>query len=358
MKKSMKIIAIVLALSVVLALAVGFVACNKGEKDEKPANTPADTQDSSSVVLSMDDIKGKTVACIGQGAVPGRTFEYILVQNGIEVITEGTPNANQVKIVWAADGAAANAALVNGSADFAVVGEPAATTFSNKFGYNAIMDLQSEYAKCDGNNGDTYPQAGIFVKHDLAKDMTFISQLFSALRANKTWVLENKASVTAYMQANLYQSANFPAASLERCALSAKSADTNEGARIIAFLSNIMPNVNWASEENVGKLATPDGTNTHNFTAETVLRFAAPEGTPALAIGHMVTDSPTISGATMQYAVVAPANIATEMASGSADIVIMPINAGANLIVNRGADYKLVGVAVDGSLFLIGNKNN
>ena len=61
----------------------------------------------------------------------------------------------------------------------------------------------------------------------------------------------------------------------------------------------------------------------------------------------------------MQYAVVAPALIQTEMRNKSADIVIMPINGGAKLIsqdVNNTIDYKLVSVAVEGSLFLVGNK--
>ena len=42
------------------------------------------------------------------------------------------------------------------------------------------------------------------------------------------------------------------------------------------------------------------------------------------------------------------------MQAGLSDLVIMPVNAGATLI-NKGADYKLVSVAVDGSLYLVGN---
>lgn len=345
MKKSIKLVSIVLALVLTVALASVFVACNKSTGEQE---TPVPRDDT---VIKIGDIKGKTVACIGNGAVPGLTFTYVVKNNGLEIITEGTPNENQVKIIWAADGAAANAAIVNGSADFAVVGEPAATALSAKFGYTRSMNIQDEYAKVNANNGSTYPQAGIFVKTSLAENEGFMTALFEALAASKKWVTENKADVTKYMQDNLYESAAFPPASIDRCAINAKRADAGEQARIIAFLRNIMPSVDWSA--NSAKLFVST-TATSALADGTSLRFAAPEGTPALTIGRLATDNLKLYGATMKYDVVAPINIATEMAAGKADIVIMPINAGSNLIVNKNADYKLVSVAVDGSLFMIG----
>ncbi len=346
MKKSIKLVSVVLALVLMLVLSVTFVACNKNGNEQETPVRPTDDN-----VIEIDDIKGKTVACIGNGAVPGLTFAYVVKNNGLELITEGTPNEYQVKVIWAADGAAANAALVNGSADFAVVGEPAATALSAKFGYMKSMNIQAEYAKVNENNGSTYPQAGIFVKTSLAENEGFMTALFDALAASKKWVSENKAEVTKYMQDNLYESAAFPAASIDRCAINAKRAGASEQARILAFLKNIMPSVDWnANSEKlfVGEMATSV------LADDTSLRFAAPEGTPALTIGRLATDNLTLYGAAMDYDVVAPINIATEMAAGKADIVIMPINAGANLIVNKNVAYKLVSVAVDGSLFMIG----
>ena len=81
----------------------------------------------------------------------------------------------------------------------------------------------------------------------------------------------------------------------------------------------------------------------------TELTFSGPEGTPALAMLRLVTDNEKIDGTKVNYKVVKPANIASEMASKSSDLVIMPVNAGANLI-RQGADYKRVSVAVDGRL--------
>lgn len=88
------------------------------------------------------------------------------------------------------------------------------------------------------------------------------------------------------------------------------------------------------------------------------VRFAAPEGSPALAMLRLPVDNPTIADKyNMEYAVVKPANIASEMASNKAQVVIMPVNAGANLI-RQGAEYTLVGIAVEGSLYMVGKTEN
>ena len=86
---------------------------------------------------------------------------------------------------------------------------------------------------------------------------------------------------------------------------------------------------------------------------EKTLRFTAPEGTPALAILRLPVDNKTIGENNIEYEIVSPSNIAAEMSAGKSDLVIMPVNAGATLI-KQGADYKLVSIAVDGSLYMIG----
>ena len=88
------------------------------------------------------------------------------------------------------------------------------------------------------------------------------------------------------------------------------------------------------------------------------LRVAAPEGTPALAICRLTTDNKTIAGKKMKYDVVNADNISAEMRYQKADIIIMPVNGGANIIRQSAeVNYKLVSVAVNGSLFMIGKKD-
>ena len=170
--------------------------------------------------ISIDDIKGKKVACIGQTGVPGLVFRYVLSANGIAIVDENTaPSENQVSVRYAADGTAAAQLLQGGQVDFMVVGEPAATAQSKRLKLNAEMNLQSEYAKASG--ASNYPQAGLFVSERLYSNEKFMNELFDALAASKTWVSGHKADVTSFAQTNLYESANFPAIAIDRCALNA-----------------------------------------------------------------------------------------------------------------------------------------
>lgn len=196
-----------------------------------------------STTLTIDDIKGKRIACIGQQGVPGLVFRYILKENNINIVDspKNVPE-NSVYVQYASDGTQARAAVENDSVDYAVVGEPAATTFKTK-GFNAQMDLQAEYKKVSGK--ETYPQAGIFVKSSLASDTAFMDALFAALKASKEWVKNNPQSVNDFMKANAYESAAFPKPSIAKCNVNAEKLTAEKKAEILAFLKNLAPGVNW-----------------------------------------------------------------------------------------------------------------
>lgn len=207
-------------------------------------------------VISIDDIKGKKIACIGQTGVPGLVFRYVLSANGIAIVDENTaPSENQVSVRYAADGAAAAQLLQGGQVDFMVVGEPAATAQSKRLKLNAEMNLQSEYAKASG--ASNYPQAGLFVSERLYSNEKFMNELFDALAASKTWVSGHKADVTSFAQTNLYESANFPAIAIERCALNATRLDDVQKAQVITFLEKVMPkdakgnDIDWQSAKSL-----------------------------------------------------------------------------------------------------------
>lgn len=193
--------------------------------------------------LTIDDIKGKKIACIGQQGVPGLVFRYILKENNLTIVDDvKNLNDTSVYVQYAGDGLQAKTAVENKSVDYAVVGEPAATTFKTK-GFNAQMDLQAEYKKVSGK--ETYPQAGIFVKSSLASDTAFMDALFAALKASKEWVKNNPQSVNDFMKANAYESAAFPAPSIAKCNVNAEKLTAEKKAEILAFLKNLVPGVNW-----------------------------------------------------------------------------------------------------------------
>lgn len=233
---------------VIMPVNAGATLINKGA-DYKLVSVAVDGslylvgKSKTATTLTIDDIKGKKIACIGQQGVPGLVFRYILKANNISIVDSPEDvTENSVYIKYASDGTQARAAVENGSVNYAVVGEPAATTFKTK-GFNAQMDLQAEYKKVSGK--ETYPQAGIFVKSSLASDTAFMDALFTALKASKEWVKNNPQSVNDFMKANAYESAAFPAPSIAKCNVNAEKLTAEKKAEILAFLKNLAPGVNW-----------------------------------------------------------------------------------------------------------------
>ncbi len=295
MKKSSKIIAIIAVLALVCVACVSLVACND---DSAPEET-----------------------------------------------------AKKVTVRYVADGTAAATLLADGQVDFMVVGEPAASAQTKRLSLNAEMNMQSAYK--DASGAANYPQAGIFVQSALAGDEEFLNALFEELASNKVWIAQNKANVTTEAK-KVYESANFPAIAIDRCAVNGEKLTEQSKNDVLAFLANVMPSddkgnaIEWSAKKSqLFDISASEKTSNK-------IRFSAPEGTPALAMLTLASNQKQIGAHEVEYAVVNPANIASEMATKKSQVVIMPVNAGAKLISN-GADYKLVSIAVDGSLYMVGN---
>ena len=259
--------------------------------------------------------------------------------------------AKKVTVRYVADGTAAATLLADGQVDFMVVGEPAASAQTKRLSLNAEMNMQSAYKNASG--ATNYPQAGIFVQSALAGDEEFLNALFEELAANKVWIAQNKANVTTEAK-KVYESANFPAIAIDRCAVNGEKLTEQSKNDVLAFLANVMPSddkgnaIEWSAKKSqLFDISASEKTSNK-------IRFSAPEGTPALAMLTLASNQKQIGAHEVEYAVVNPANIASEMATKKSQVVIMPVNAGAKLISN-GADYKLVSIAVDGSLYMVGN---
>jgi len=191
--------------------------------------------------ITFDDLKGKRIGCIGQTGVPGLVFRYVMKNNGIELIDSGTPNENQALVKYRGAAPDVKQLFEESEIDFAVVGEPAATQFKSILSLNAEMDLQAAYKNVDSANGETYPQAGLFVKNELYNNEKFMNELFAALDASKQWVNANPGEVTAFAKQNLYEAAAFPAPCIPRCDLNCAKLTDSDKNRIVAFLKNLMP---------------------------------------------------------------------------------------------------------------------
>jgi len=205
-------------------------------------------QKEGSNVINFNDLKGKTLACIGQGGVPDLVLKHLLSKNGIEYITEGNPSSTQVKIKYVSQAAMARTALQNKEAQFALVGEPAVTQFKAALSLNAELDIQKAYE--DVNKGEDFPQAGLFVKTSLANNASFMRKLFIALDNSEDWVEANKESVqSSLVNSGRYDTAVFPAASIDRCNIDAEELDEEDKEEIINFLKNVAPSIDWANNK-------------------------------------------------------------------------------------------------------------
>lgn len=91
------------------------------------------------------------------------------------------------------------------------------------------------------------------------------------------------------------------------------------------------------------------------------LRFVMPDGTPALAAATFLGQNVKLNIGDTTYSIngeiVAATAVQTEIGGEKADILIAPTNLGASLI-KQGAPYKLVAVAVEGSLYIIGSPDS
>ena len=254
-------------------------------------------------------------------------------------------NTESVRVVYYADGAAVQAALSAGQIDYGIVGEPAATAGASK-GFGVVMDLQAEYAEATGNaNG--FPMSSTFIRGSLAANKTFVDALLAVLNENVTYITENAASMTQLLKSAGSNSA-YPAASIPRCNVGVYSAagvkaDVNDMLKVLNGVENVPDSVYYDEAQ-----ATEQGNGSG------VLQLYVPDGAPALAVAKLVAekDTLTVAGYTVNVNIVPTNTIAAHIAKGDGDIVIMPANGGANLVV-KGADYKFLCSNTRGILYMI-----
>ncbi len=88
------------------------------------------------------------------------------------------------------------------------------------------------------------------------------------------------------------------------------------------------------------------------FAEEYTIKVSSPNGAPALALASLAQKNPE------NYTYVAADTIAAEFASGKADFIIAPINAGAKLYKMGKSSYKLAAVVTWGNLYFASQRKN
>lgn len=137
-------------------------------------------------------LKGKTVGVIQLSNVPGLIFKTVLADKGLqyaETGNNGSVDENKINLKAVAPEAVIPS---DGTCDYFVVPEPAASTKVNatKGALSFAGSLQTLYGSENG-----YPQAVLVAKKSLIESSpAFISQLTASMRESAKWLLEETTS--------------------------------------------------------------------------------------------------------------------------------------------------------------------
>ena len=144
-------------------------------------------------ISSLEDLKGEVVYNIGEGNTPDLLLKYFLTEAGIEYEKSAEPIDGKVAFAYENDATAVIAKMSKGVAKYGVMGQPVVTNANKKLGTQIVLDFQAEWAKISG--GNSYPQASVVVKGELAKDKAFCKALFNALCENKAYITQNPQEI-------------------------------------------------------------------------------------------------------------------------------------------------------------------
>ena len=152
-----------------------------------------------------EQLKGKVIATIGKGATPDLSLKIVAVQD-------------KVALSYVADAPTAMRMLAKGDADYAILGEPVATTACNNLKAQVVMDIQQKWAEVVGEN--TFVQAGLVMRSNVYENTELANALLDRLSRNKDIILSRADKVKATIQKfGSSLQADFTTEMLERCNL-------------------------------------------------------------------------------------------------------------------------------------------
>lgn len=168
--------------------------------------------------LDDEQLKGKVIATIGKGATPDLSLKIVLQAEDIEWVDSDVAVQDKVALSYVADAPTAMRMLAKGDADYAILGEPVATTACNNLKAQIVMDIQQKWAEVVGDN--TFVQAGLVMRSNVYENTELANALLDRLSRNKDIILSRADKVKATIQKfGSSLQADFTTEMLERCNL-------------------------------------------------------------------------------------------------------------------------------------------
>lgn len=176
-------------------------------------------------LASVASLEGKRVVTIGRGGSPDLMLKYVLDKNGVEYEDSETVVEGKVAINYVNAATDANQLIAKGKADYAILGEPVATTSCAKLNLKVVLDIQEEWAKIVGEN--SFTQAGVVVSEKIYSNESFCTALLSKLSENADYAKNNAENVKAVVNGKGSALAmNFTRELIENCNLGCVRAST------------------------------------------------------------------------------------------------------------------------------------
>lgn len=233
--------------------------------------------------------------------------------------------------------------------------EPAATKLTLMDNtYSSKLDVQTLY-------GGDYPQAVILAKNSVIEnDNKFITEFITSLIDTENWIKANTANAVNAVNDNLkegltpsLQASSITETVVDNCNIYFESA--SDAKKDVKNYINDIIQIESASSVAPSDdfFYTASETETSNLNGS--YKVVMPDGAPALALSELIYNNNQFNR-TVEYDVVSASTIGTYVAQKSADIVIMPVNAGCK-IAGNGQNYKMLGVITHGNLFVMSNEN-
>lgn len=201
-------------------------------------------------VESLQQLKGSVVYSIGLGNTPEFVFKKVLDSQNVAYENDSN-DAEKVNFKYETDGATIIPLVLQGKANFAVLGEPAVSNLiakaalQNKTVYR-LFDLQQLWKAAVQSDVAGYPQASLVVKKSLLKG-SFAKELKNAVFANAEFLNANLENLNTLMQQHGSSlDVNYTAEIISRCNLVAVLAqdakqDIEKYLQTFSGMNNLLP---------------------------------------------------------------------------------------------------------------------
>lgn len=146
-------------------------------------------------ISALTELQGKTVYSIGLGNTPEYVFKKVLDASNVSY-----NGSNGINFEYVTDGSTVIPLILQGKAEFAVLGEPAVTNLiakaqaQNKTVYR-LFDLQQLWQQATNSDSVGYPQASLIVKKALLSKNNFAEALQQTVFANSAYLSENTSTL-------------------------------------------------------------------------------------------------------------------------------------------------------------------